>query len=320
METLASPQAYVEASSTAGILSIPAVDITMYLLIAVLIVMAIVLSNKHLKTSRESIKISERLIGRERELFEHRIAERTAAYIRSEEQRLVELERNATFGELSKGLFHDLMNPLSSLTLYAERMGERTDISDVSKDMVKKMIDTSRRLGSYMDSVRRYIGQEQRGEPHSSDVGYEIGIVRDLLGYKARMLGVELSIEQKEPIMLSIHPVRLHQLLLNLVSNAIEACEDLKRGHHTVTISASRNNGSVCISVADTGVGIPPERLASLFKESFTTKEKGTGIGLKTIRSVVEQDLRGTIEVNSEVGKGTKFTIDIPINSERNNA
>ncbi len=283
----------------------------MYVLIVIFIVIAIVLSNKHLRSSRESMRKSDLLIEREREVFERRIAERTEAFVKSEEQRMIALQRNATFGELSKGLFHDLMSPLSSLTLYAERMGERTDISDTTKDMIGKMILTSRRLGSYMDSVRRHIGQGKQDTIETSDFGYEIGIVRDLLGYKARMLGVELTIDYKERIVLPIHPVRLHQLLLNLVSNAIEACEGLNRG--SVAVTAEKKDGLICITVTDTGVGIPEERLASLFEKQFTTKEKGTGIGLKTIQSVVEQDLGGTIEVESEVGRGTTFTLRIPI-------
>lgn len=317
--SLSSPQAYAEGSSAAEILSVSAADIAAYILIAVFITMIIVLTNRHIRTSREIIRKSDRLLESERANFERRLAERTAALVRSEEQRFVELERNATFGELSKGLFHDLMNPLSSLTIYAEHIGERSDLSETARDMASKMTNTSRRLNSYMESVRRSIGSGKTDDS-SSELSKEIGIVMDILGYKARMGGVEMVSNINDKVILNVHPVRLHQLLLNLVSNAIESCQEYDLNHndspardHRVTISVQKDSEFIQIKVSDTGIGISKDDQRRLFTEMFTTKKKGTGIGLLTIHSVVQKDLNGSIEVQSEPDIGTTFQINIPL-------
>jgi C4-dicarboxylate-specific signal transduction histidine kinase len=135
------------------------------------------------------------------------------------------------------------------------------------------------------------------------------------------MAGVEIVVNQPtEKILLPIHPVRLHQLLINLVSNAIDACiaqtaasgeTPGKDREHKVTISALKNGSHIELSVADTGCGISAEHQARLFKDQFTTKNGGSGIGLMTIKSVVNGDLGGTIEVKSKEGKGAEFVVRI---------
>ena len=305
MEFLSFMQVNAGDPSTAHA-GVSAVDGIIFGTIGTCIIIIVWLFNREIVRTRSRMHSSEHILTQERDVLEQRIAERTNALIHAQEDQLNELQRNAAFGELSKGLFHDLINPLSSLTLYAERMGERIDISETTQDMIAKIIATSRRIGSYMESVRRALGPEQKNQ-QTTDLKYEIGIVRDLLGYKARMAGVEMHIDYTEQITVPAHPVRIHQLLLNLVTNAIDACEGSTVS--TVIISAHKKNDQVVISVTDTGAGISPDRLATLFVKSFTTKEKGSGLGLMTVKSVVEHDLKGTIAVTSEVGKGSMFEV-----------
>ncbi|OHA25427.1 MAG: hypothetical protein A3C79_00055 [Candidatus Taylorbacteria bacterium RIFCSPHIGHO2_02_FULL_45_28] len=313
--------------SAAGILSIQAVDIVMYGLIIVLIMVIIWLSNRHIKTSRDYLNTSEKRLESERDSLERRIAERTAAFVHAEEQRLIELQKNAEFGKLSQGLFHDLISPLSAVSLYAQQLETNPGYSEKTKEMIRTVIDSSKRMNSFMESVRRSLGvdsvsQEKIKDTNvvvTADLRREIEIIQDILGYKARMVGVGIEVHQKEKILLPIHPVRLHQLILNLVSNAIDACvrdlASLEKTEHLVTISAIRKEidgkSLIELSVSDTGCGISSANQARMFKEKFTTKSGGSGIGLMAVKTIVEKDLNGTIQITSEKGKGAKFVISI---------
>jgi signal transduction histidine kinase len=327
MSPLASPQVYAENLSAAGTLSVHAADMALYGLFIGLILAILWLSNRHIKKSHSYINDSNKRIESERISFERRLSERTSALVHAEEQRLIELQRNAEFGKLSQGLFHDLISPLSAVSLYAKELGAQATYSKKTQDAIRVVTESSRRMNSFMEAVRRSLGSTESDanalETASADLEKEISIIKDILGFKARMAGVSIIVHQDEKITLPIHPVRLHQLLLNLVSNGIDACKEAdKLAHpadknHSVTISALRNKDSVELSVSDTGCGISAENMARMFKQQFTTKAEGSGIGLLTIKTIVEHELKGTIEVESKEGVGTTFTIGMPIKLKR---
>ena len=123
---------------------------------------------------------------------------------------------------------------------------------------------------------------------------------------------IEIDIPADAPVIQS-DPYQLRQVLLNLVSNAIQAGE---KGQ-TVSISAAVTENNIIIEVADRGAGIPPENLQKVFEPFFTTKapDKGTGLGLFVSRNIVET-LGGEIEVQSRVGEGSNFKVILPRRSK----
>jgi two-component system sensor histidine kinase HydH len=102
------------------------------------------------------------------------------------------------------------------------------------------------------------------------------------------------------------------RVLRNLITNAIQATESGGR----VTVTTARDGDSVQVDVADTGSGIPADRLSAIFEEFVTTKRRGLGLGLAISKRIVEQ-LDGTIAVNSEVGRGTAFTLRFPARDDQ---
>ena len=119
---------------------------------------------------------------------------------------------------------------------------------------------------------------------------------------------VEVSIAlQDELSNVMVNPFLLKRVLTNLVTNAIQA---MPTGGE-MTIAASQTLDSVTISINDSGVGIPKENLAKLFKPFFTTKAKGQGLGLAVCKRLIEAQ-GGTISVDSEEGKGSTFTVKVP--------
>jgi signal transduction histidine kinase len=290
------------------------------------------LSNREIDASLARARTSEKMLEAERNALEKKVAERTAELIAAQTDAVAGLERSASMGELSQGVFHDLMSPLSAVTLSVEEIanmpksGNSPDARQ-AREMVEKAVTASKRMRSYMESVRRHIdgGKGRVVGIEAIDIGKEIAIARDILAYKARMANVGIITGQCDPITITANPVRAHQMLLNLMSNAIDACsaviragkeEDCEEG--LVRVSAEKIRGadgdkSVRITVADNGCGIPAERLKSLFDRPFTTKPKGTGIGLMTVKAIVEKELGGSIEVKSTEGVGSTFIITIPL-------
>ncbi len=211
------------------------------------------------------------------------------------------------------------MSPLTSLSLYVEKLSIGNKNSAQESLIVDKVVEISKRMNSYMESVRRCLGDTtQKPARLVAEVTEELNIIRDVLGYKARMAGVELQIESIDEITLPIHPVRLHQLLLNLASNAIEACiekskNDPSANDLSVIIEASKNNDLVTISIADNGCGMTENVASSIFTRPSTTKERGLGIGLRTVKTIVEDELHGSVGVESKIGEGSKFTVRVPV-------
>jgi|GEM_PF-272385 signal transduction histidine kinase len=304
------------------------------------------LSNREIDASLTRARTSEKMLEAERNALEKKVAERTAELIAIQANTVAGLERSASMGELSQGVFHDLMSPLSAVALSVEEianMPENGSGHDTrqAQEMVEKAVTASKRMRSYMESVRRHIDDGKSRATgmgmEAVDVGKEISMARDILAYKARMANVDIVVglerydsamaKRSGPITIAAQPVRVHQMLLNLMSNAIDACSvdacANKEESGTVNVSvekypALKDHGEkggefIRITFADNGCGIPAEKLKTLFDKPFTTKLKGTGIGLMTVKSIVEKELGGSISVKSTEGVGTTFIITIPL-------
>jgi len=120
---------------------------------------------------------------------------------------------------------------------------------------------------------------------------------------------VRASVLIEQDLVAELDPGLMRRVIINLVLNAIQA---MPKGGE-VTISASRTNQSVLLSVQDTGVGIPQEDMTNIFKPLFTKKAQGQGLGLAVAKRIVEAH-GGRIDVSSHVGKGSIFTITLPQN------
>src|SRR5262249_20864698 len=143
-----------------------------------------------------------------------------------------------------------------------------------------------------------------------TDLGKVIDEMIDFFGPTARAANIEI----KPYVPADLPPVLLDremfkQALLNLMLNAEQAMP--RGGELTIEAAASPTPGGVCLSLIDTGTGMSPDVLARVFEPFFSTKRGGTGLGLPTTRKIIEAH-GGTIEAQSEVGRGTKFTISLP--------
>jgi signal transduction histidine kinase len=117
-------------------------------------------------------------------------------------------------------------------------------------------------------------------------------------------------------------PFKFQEIVINLLINAIESYEDVSRvgsRARTITIAIAEKNGTAELGVRDNGCGMTPDVRTHIFEPFFTTKSgaKGIGIGLPTIKKIIEEDMSGTIVVESEPGRGTLFTVTFPLHHEK---
>ena len=218
----------------------------------------------------------------------------------------------AQLAELAGGFIHEIKNHLGTLGLNLQLLAEDFQDPQTQRERralarIQKVQAECERLAELSSDFLRFA--RLRDLPlESCALGKVIEEMIDFFAPTARAAGIDL----KTYLPADLPPVRLHrdmfkQALLNLMLNAEQALT----GGGSITVQAILEPGHVCLSLIDTGHGMPPDVLAKVFEPFFSTKSTGSGLGLATTRKIVEAH-HGAIDVQSEVGKGTKFTIRLP--------
>jgi signal transduction histidine kinase len=221
-------------------------------------------------------------------------------------------ERQATIGKMVAGLVHDLSHPIQNLG-NATRLIARDDVDEESRDMFRRTMEREvETLKHFMDDLRNVV-KPRPIERFAMDVNGSVADIVESMRAEGERNGVIVQARYAPaPLIIDGDLFALGRVFRNLITNAIQATQP----GGTVTISTTRADGEVVVSVADTGSGIPPERLAAIFDDFVTTKRRGLGLGLAISKRIVEQ-LDGTIAVESEVGRGTAFTLRFPARNDQ---
>jgi PAS domain S-box-containing protein len=249
----------------------------------------------------------------------HHYAEELAQYsahleelVEKRTAQLRDVERLAGIGETAAMIGHDLRNPLQGLQYIVDLQRlrfERMSPADRSRDEWQKEQALFARISDQIFYMDKIVGDLQDYArpivPEREEIVVE-KLIEDVVQSLPHTDGVRIATEVPD-LQLMADPHLMHRVLANLILNAVQAMPD----GGTVTVSASTDDGSVAISVHDTGIGIPNDAKDKLFKPLFTGKAKGTGLGLAVVKRIVEAHA-GRITVESEVGKGSTFTVNFP--------
>ena len=221
-------------------------------------------------------------------------------------------ERQAMFGRIAAGLVHDLSHPIQNIG-NSTRLLLRDDIDPESRDMFRRTIERElTTLKHFMDDLRNIV-KPKPIERFIMDVNGSVSDIVESMRTEGDRTGVAVESRYAEgPLLIEGDRFALGRVYRNLITNAIQATESGGR----VIVATSRAGNLVEITVADTGSGIPADRLAAIFDDFVTTKRRGLGLGLAISKRIVEQ-LDGTITVESEVGEGTTFTLRFPARDDR---
>jgi len=233
---------------------------------------------------------------------------------RKTENRLIQAAKLAAVGEMAAGIAHELNNPLTSVTGFAELALEELPEGNQSRKDLELVMREARRA---RDVVRRLLDFARQSESTRARASLN-EIVDDVVALSRHLIhttGVELKItvDNNLPWVL-VDANQMKQVLLNLVHNALQAMPD-GGAMEISTASKSRNDREwVLVSVRDTGVGIPQPEQARIFEPFFTTKgdQGGTGLGLSVTYGIIT-DHGGQIDVESAPGAGSKFTVWLPL-------
>jgi len=243
--------------------------------------------------------------------LEEMVDERTRE-LREAQEELVRKEKLAVLGQLAGGLGHELRNPLGAIknAAYFLNMTLEEPEPEVKQtlDILRKEVDTSVRIiSSLLDFARAKAPARRKVDVNE--------VVREVLDRVAVPEGIEVvsQLDDALPIIMA-DPDQLEQVFSNIVLNAVQAM--LEGGQLVIKSEARKGEpahhpGWVAVSVMDTGVGIPEGNLEKLFEPLYTTKARGIGLGLAVVRTLLDAH-GGVIEVESEVGKGSTFTVRLP--------
>lgn len=281
----------------------------------------------------------------------NREVEKAYEKLKATQAQVLQQEKMASIGQLAAGIAHEINNPvgfimsnLNSLQKYISRITEFIKLQDeinsdmtsseVSLDILNKISDKKKSLKIDFlldDSVSlireslegaervKRIVQDLKTFSHIDEAEFKMSNINEGLESTINIVWNELKYkavlykEYGDIPLTKCNPGQLNQVFMNILVNAAHAIE--KQGE--IFIKTWADNGYINISISDTGCGIPEDKIGRIFEPFFTTKEvgKGTGLGLSIAYDIINKH-KGYIGVDSEVGKGTTFTIQIPITKQ----
>ncbi len=253
-------------------------------------------------------KADEKLIDWGKTL-EQKVQQRTEE-LRKTENQLIQSDKVASLGKLAAGVAHEINSPLTGVLTYSSLLLKAKKEGDPDREDLEVIVNETNRCKKIVKGLLDF-ARQTAPQKTSSDMNEVIEKSIDLVSHQASMQNVKIEKKVKPDLPKTMIDVsQIQQVFINILLNAIEA---MPQGG-TLTVSSEIEDKMIAVRFADTGVGIPEENLPKILDPFFTTKEqgKGTGLGLSVSYGIIERH-RGKLEVKSKVGKGTTFTVRLPI-------
>jgi signal transduction histidine kinase len=229
------------------------------------------------------------------------------------QQQLIQAAKLSSIGQLSAGVAHELNNPLSGVLIYTRLMKEKLVKNTIDKEQLQNNLTKIESAIEYCTGIiRGLLDFARQTEPllRPVTVSRAIDKALSLVEHQPKLQLLEVARDEPSDLPLVVADFnQLVQVFINLLVNAIQSMENKGK----ITIHTGAEEGWVKMSISDTGCGIPEENMDKIFTPFFTTKEdiKGVGLGLAVSHGIIERH-GGRIETQSEVGKGSTFTIFMP--------
>lgn len=234
---------------------------------------------------------------------------RDITHIRHEEELMIRSEKSSVIGHLAASVAHEIRNPLTSIKGFIQLMQSTNELNSRYLDIMLEEIDRINTITSEM----LILGKNQEVSYYRLDIRESIHQVLTLMKAQTNLNNIELLYnETSQPVMIKANDAQIKQVLINLIKNSIEAIE----ADGKISIDLEKDGNEAVLIIADNGAGMEPERLERIGELFYSTKEKGTGIGLAVCKKIIQRH-NGEISFKSEKNKGTIVTIRIPLVKEQ---
>jgi hypothetical protein len=226
--------------------------------------------------------------------------------LRELERQLSHSEQLATVGEMAAGLAHEIKNPLAGIAGAIQVLGDTLPKEDDRRPVVEKVLEQVRRIDGTVRDLLAY-ARPKAARLAPTDIHEVIGNALGVVTlFPTTRVNVVRHFQTGLPEAM-VDGQQFGQVLSNLFINAVQAMPE----GGTLTVTTSSDPSGIQVSVRDTGTGIPKSKLTRIFDPFYTTKTRGTGLGLPICRRVVEAH-HGSINVTSRQGQGSEFIIQLP--------
>ncbi len=228
--------------------------------------------------------------------------------LKKSQSQMVQTAKLASLGELAGGIAHEINNPLQILLGHVSLLSQGKDVEhriEIIRNQVQRIAQITKQLVSFS----RTVPDELERQP--LNINWAINEIIELVDYQFKSRGIEFDLRFSDDLpALNSNKNYLQQGFLNILLNAKDAMQNGGK----MLISTESKDGKIFVRFSDTGMGIKKENLSKIFEPFFTTKEpgKGTGLGLSITRGIVKK-LGGEIKVDSVEGRGTTFTVFVPV-------
>lgn len=227
---------------------------------------------------------------------------------------IIQSQRNAAWSEVAQRLAHEIKNPLTPIQLSAERLQRKlhSQLDDDANKVLKKSTDTIVQQVSAMKSMVNDFSNFARppqSKPQVISISHLIDDIASL--YQGQVQHLVVTIDDHLPSTYA-DPIRLRQVLINLIKNAQEAIAGIGNGEINISASYKKDCDSIEICIADNGPGVDNSDIERIFEPYATTKDKGTGLGLAIVKKIIEEH-GGTIIIKPVTPQGANFIIQLPI-------
>ncbi len=245
--------------------------------------------------------------------LEQRVAE-AVAQNREKDHLLIQQSRLAAMGEMVHNIAHQWRQPLNALVLQLANIKDEYNFGELTPERLDEDIENAvrliRRMSSTIDDFRDFFRPSREAVPFGLQPAVEDAI--RLIEASLRHDGIVLQSQWDGEATALGHPNEFSQVIINLLSNAKDAILGAGRTDGTITLRVRREGKWGVVTVADNGGGIPPEVMPKIFDPYFTTKDKGTGIGLYMSKKIVE-NMGGEIAAANVSGGGAEFAVRLPL-------
>jgi len=254
-------------------------------------------------------RLAEEELRKHHDHLEELVQERTRELEEAQEE-LVRKERLAVLGQLAGGVSHELRNPLGAIKNAAYLINM---VIEHPEPEVKESLEMINREVAKSDRIITSILDYARPKPPAVQAVNVNQLLGDALspGIVPDNIETVIRLDESLPLVMA-DPEQMARVFSNLILNAVQAMPEGGR----LTVSSAAADDKVAVSVEDSGAGIPKENLDKIFEPLFSTRAKGIGLGLAIARDMMERN-GGNIEVHSEEGKGSTFTVKLPLAGEQ---